>query len=135
MSGWFGWALLAGVIIGILLAGAHREAKERRRQEANRKRLRKWQAYADLEDPQLRRDLGLPPGHPNCRCTLGAIDAALPDYGKHAERIRRNIEDLGFAGALEVGIDWASGRSYTVPSREAVDAVLEELERLSSSTE
>jgi hypothetical protein len=166
-----GWDVLAGIIniagilgvvlgivlgiVAIVLATIREEHVKRQEATRNRVltaargrleelRLDGPEAYVSAaeaeafyrESERLRHELGIagllppfdgPPAHPNCRCVLAPL------------------EELAHAlagGELEVGIDWASGKSSInlVPSRAAVDALLEELaaaeladlERLSS---
>jgi hypothetical protein len=147
LDGWEGWVLVVGVIIGILLRSADLEAKRRRRQEANRKRLRLDgpEAYVSAaeadayyrESERLRLALGGPPAHPQCRCTLAPIDAGpltasinrhTLDLGVPADKLEEMLTDVG----RRIRRDLIHGLE---PSELEVNRVLKELERLASSEE
>lgn len=102
----WGWALLAGVVLGILLRSADIAAKESRRQETKR-------AAAKLRRP---------PAHPNCRCVTVPLDVG-PLTG------HINLDELLHDVSARIRRDLGG------PTEAEVNAVLEELERLSSSTE
>ena len=101
-----GWALLAGVIVAVLVGSALEEVKLRRRQETKR-------AAAKLRRP---------PAHPNCRCVTVPLDVG-PLTG------HINLDELLHDVSARIRRDLGG------PTEAEVNAVLEELERLSSSTE